>query len=242
MSKRLLAGLGALAMVVSMAAPSVTLARETKHEKLKETVAIDGKGDKDGLARFESEDRGRKHKFVTGKVTAISATSITILTPGTAPVANTNTTNTNSDSKPKALPGTSYTFAITSATHYVRKYKGTASWNEIMLGDTVKVWADKLVDGTAKLIWDTSIWYSEVKGVVSNLNVTGMALTLTVTMKGVEYNTTVKMDSATTYLMKDGTAKAITDLANGQTIKLRGSWNSVGKYLLAKRIVIMPAI
>jgi len=234
MHKRMFAGFSTLAITATLLAPSFAMAseNETKKPKLSETVAIDSKGDNNGLSKFKKHSENRHLKQVVGKVTAI-----------VAPVADPKTDGSITIKKEN---GKSYTFSFdsTSSTKYttfLRKYKGTATWNEIMVGDAVHVFATKLVGGKAIIVWNKGIWYAEVKGVVSNLNSTTMAMTLTVTKNGVEYTTTVKYDAFTTFLMKDGTAKTAADLANGQSIKIKGTWDVAGKFLLAKRIVIYPA-
>lgn len=241
MHKRVYTGLSAVALAATLMAPTMSLAKEKESEshksmkpRLTSTVAIDGKGDNNGLAKFKKHSENRRLVQVTGKVTAVSATSITIERRSGEEIKNVNGTRV-------VKPTKSYTFAITGTTSVLRKYKGTATINEVMLGDTVKIWGTKLVGGNALIIWDSSIWYAEVRGVVSNLNATAKAFTLTVTKDKVEYSTTVKFDDATTFLMSDGTAKTAADLANGQTIKVKGAWDSVGKFLFAKRIVIFPA-
>lgn len=233
MHKRLFASVTSVVMAATMLAPTLTLAKETRHPRMGEPFAIDAKGDNNGLAKFKKHSENRHLKQVVGVVTAITGPIADPKTDGSITVKKSN--------------GTSYTFSFdsTSATKYttfLRKFKGTATWNEIMVGDSVHVFATKLVGGKAIIVWDKGIWYTEVKGVVSNLNSTAMAFTLTVTIKGVEYSTTVKYDAFTTFVMKDGTVKTAADLANGQTIKVKGAWDAVGHFLLAKRIVIFPAI
>lgn len=234
MHKRIFAGFSALAITATLLAPSFAMAQEneTKKPKLSETTAIDAQGDNNGLAKYKKHSENRNLKQLVGVVTTIVAPVTDPKTDGTITIKKAN--------------GKSYTFSFdsTSSTKYttfLRKYKGTATWNEIMVGDAVHVFATKLENGRAIIVWDKGIWYAEVKGVVSNLNTTTMAMTLTVTKGGVEYTTTVKYDALTTFLMKDGTAKTAADLVNGQTIKVKGAWDVAGKFLLAKRIVIYPA-
>lgn len=226
MQKRYLK-LGAAALTLSMLLPLAAAAKDGG--KLKNPISIDARGDNNGLAKYKKHSENRRLKHVEGRVTAI-----------TAPVADPKTDGTITVKKSN---GKSYTFTFdsTSSTKYttfLRKYKGTASWNEIMVGDAVKVWATKLVGGRAVIVWDKGIWWTEIKGTVSNLNADTKSFTLTVTMKGVDFTTTVKVDDLTTYRMGD-VDKTFADLANGQKVKVRGSWNTVGNYLLAKRILIL---
>lgn len=232
MHKRILAAVGALALVATIVAPSVAAAKQ-KYPRLPAPLAVDSKGDANGLAMFKRHNTNRRLWQVVGTVTAI-----------TGPVED---PKTDGSLTVKTSKGATYTFSFdsTSTTKYttiIRKFKGTATWNEIMVGDTVHVYTTKLAKGKAVLIWDKGIFYTEARGTISNLNIEGKAFTLTVTIKNVEYQTTIKVDDATTYMLKDGTVKTLNDLANGQNVKVKGSWNIVGKYFLAKRIVIFPAI
>lgn len=226
MRHRILTGVSGLAVAATMLLPMATMARGTEHPRLKSPVALDAKGDDHGIKAYNSERKNKKHRFVTGTVTAVSATSITVSVTKPAD-ANTNTVAST----------TSYTFAIDSHTNYDRKFHGTANADEIQVGDTVQVWATSLTNGTAKLIWDKSIWWVDLKGTVSNLNTTTMAFTLTVKYLGQDVSTTVKYN-ATTKFMMGSTAKTAADLANGQTLRMRGSWHVVGSWLLAKKINI----
>ncbi len=243
MPKRILVGFSTLLVVATVLAPSVSLAKDSQSKKLPRLtapVAIDGQGDSQGISDFKKDNENTRLKAVTGKVTAVSATSITIARNLKTVTTDPTSTVTKQSTDPTTTTTTSLTYTIDAKTHVLRKYKGTATVNEIMVGDSVKIWAAKL-SGTALVIWDTSIWYVEVRGAVSSLDSTAKAFTLTVTKNKVEYSTTVKYDDATIFLMKDGTSKTAADLANGQTIKIKGSWNTLGKFILAKRIVIIPA-
>jgi hypothetical protein len=240
MYKRILVGFSALALVTTLVAPMATQAKSDKHlPKLVNPLSIDGKGDRDGIGRYNSENKNKKRRVVVGTVTAISATSITVQVGKGSDDSN---KNSNGNSNTNTSKVKTYTFTIDANTKIIRKFKGTATVNEIAVGNFVQIWATSLTNGTAKLIWDKSIWYVEVRGVVSNLNTTTKMFTFTVTKDKVEYTTTVKYDDATTFLMKDGTAKTAADLANGQTVKVRGAWDTVGKFIMAKRIVIYPTI
>ncbi len=231
MHKRMFAGFSALVIATTLLAPSMTMAKD-KLPRLGAPIAIDGQGDNNGLAKYKKHSENRHLKQVVGVVTAIVAPVTDPKTDGSITIKKSN--------------GKSYTFSFdsTSSTKYttfLRKYKGTATWNEVMVGDSVHIFASKLEKGKAVIVWDKGIWSAEVKGVVSNLNSTTMAFTLTVTKGGIEYTTTGKYDTLTTFMMKDGTAKTAADLANGQTVKIRGTWDMVGHFLLAKKIVIYPA-
>lgn len=230
MNKRIFAGFSALAITATLLAPSMAMARENEDRpaRLSAPFAIDAKGDNNGLAKFKKHSENRRLKQVVGVVTAIVAPIVDPKTDGSITVKKSN--------------GTSYTFSFdsTSSTKYttfLRKYKGTASWNEVMVGDMVHIFTTKLERGRAIIVWDKGIWWSEVKGTISNLNAAAMAFTLNVTIRGVVFSTTVKVDAATAYRMGE-TDKTLADLANGQTVKVRGSWNALGSFLLAKKITI----
>lgn len=239
MQHRTITGVTTLALIATLLTPSLSFAKESEKTRLPRVpslLAIDGKGDDHGNKEFKKHNDNRRLYKVSGKVKSISATSITITKPNRTELSEANKETTVT----ATATTTDLTFVIDAKTNILRKFKGTATYNEIMVGDVVQIWAAKK-SGTALIIWDKSIWYSETKGVISNLNADGKAFTLTVTKDKIEYQTTVKFDAMTTFLMKDGTTKLATDLANGQTVKIKGAWDTVGKFLLAKRIVIYPA-
>lgn len=232
MHKRMLASFSALAIVTSLVAPSIAIAKE-KPPRLGAPFAVDAKGDNNGLAKYKKHSVNGRLKQVIGVVTAVTAPVVDPKTDGSITIKKSN--------------GKLYTFSFDSTsdtkyTTFLRKHKGTASWNEVMVGDSVHIFATRLEGGKAIIVWDKGIWLAEVKGTVSNLNAEAKAFTLNVTKNGIEFATTVKYDDLTVFVMKDGTVKTAADLANGQTIKVKGAWDAVGKFLLAKRIVIYPAI
>ncbi|MEK7636887.1 MAG: DUF5666 domain-containing protein [Patescibacteria group bacterium] len=228
--QKIITGISVLAVAAALLAPTGSSAKEKKSNKMPDMsapFAIDAAGDNNGLGKFKKHSVNGKLKQVKG--------AVTVITGPVAPATDGSITVKKSNGKEYT-----FTFDSTSATKYttfLRKYKGTATWNEIMVGDAVHVFATKLVGGKAIIVWDKGIWWAEVKGTISNLDATAKSFTLTVTMKGIDFTTTVKTDDATTYRQGD-TDKAFTDLANGQKVKVRGSWNAVGSYLLAKKIVI----
>lgn len=182
--------------------------------------ALDGKGDSNAIGKFKSAKENKKYKSANGVVSAVSDTSISI-TKGEK----------------------TYTFIVDEKTTVLRKFKGKATIGEITLGDTVSIWATAKTDGTAKIIWDRSIWRISLKGTVSGLDTaagtfnvviqkkephTGLFMTLTVP---------VQTNSATTYFIGD-TAAAFTDLVDGQTVTVRGTWNIEGKYEIASKVTI----
>jgi hypothetical protein len=199
----------------TMVLPSAAFAKSEKIERahMSNPVSVEA-ADRTLEKEMNKHERNRKVVKVTGTVKAISATSITVT------------------SKLK-----DYTFTIATTTKMLRKHHGKATVNEIVVGDHVKVWADKKVDGTAKMIWDKDIWAVRFPGTVSNLDTTNKTLTLTIRWKMFDVTSTVKWDD--TLVVKQGSVtKAVSDLANGQSVTVAGSWNSLGKFIFAKSIKI----
>lgn len=215
-------------VALGMVLPLIALAREngdsTPVQYGSWVKAVDEHGDRNAIGKFNSSNVNVRLVRFEGVVTAVSSTSISV-------------------KRTKSGVDTTYTFKIDSSTAVIRKFKGTASIGEVAVGDKVKVWASALTDGTAKLIWDKSIWWVALKGTLSALDSTAKTFTLTVTRKepetGLDMTLVVPITTsdATTYWM-GMTTKTFSDLANGQTVSLRGSFNSVGKYVWAKKISI----
>ena len=229
-----LASFGVLAMVLAPlgASASTSTAGLAKFVH-PENKAVDLKGDSNGIGKFNSNEANKNLKRANGKVTAVSATSITM--------AVKNDDDTDEDGV------TLYTFLVDANTKVLRKFKGTAKINEVAVGDQVKVWATALTDGTAKLIWDKSIWWVSLKGKISAIDTTAKTVTLRLSWevghKGKiilrrPYQLTVKTDDMTKYF-QGLTEKAFTDLVVDQRVAVRGSWNKVGKYVLAGKISIL---
>lgn len=188
--------------------------------------AVDEKGDHNAIGKFNSNETSKKLAKIEGTVTAVSSTSISVK---------------RGDSESAV---TTRTFKVDTSTVVIRKFKGTASIGEVGVGDKVKVYATAVTDGTAKLIWDKSVWQIALKGTVSALNATDKTFTLTVSKKEPETGLTmtlavpVKTTDSTTY-WQGVTAKTFGDLANGQTVNIGGTFNSVGKYDLANKVSIL---
>ncbi len=224
--KKPLLGLSALAMVATMVLPLAASAK-TEH-KLGNPDSIEH-SDSNTNGKFNSENHNTKRRHVTGRVTAVSATSITVS-------IGSGSTNSNGNSNTNSTTVKTFTFKVDANTMVIRKFKGKSDISEVAVGDTVMVWADKLVGGTAKLIWDKSTWWVGIGGKVSNRNVTNKTFTLTITKNKIEFTTTVKTDSSTTF-WQGATAKTFADLTNGQKVAVRGSWDNVGKFILAGKVV-----
>ncbi len=245
MVRKLLIGAGLLAMAAGMIAPVAAKSDKSKgnsQRQLANPVAVDGRGDANAIGKFNRNEGNKKLFKVNGRVTAVSASSITVQVS----LANTNSnsnangnSNANVSNVNAGVTLKSFTFSVDSNTAVIRKFKGTATIDEVAVGDHVRVWATKKTDGRAVLIWDKSIWWVHLKGVISNLDTTAKTFKLTVTIKGIDFTTNVKTNDTTTY-WQDTTAKTFSDLANGQTVLVKGSWNFVGKYVLTKKVFISP--
>lgn len=234
--RKLITGLTSFALLVSTVGavvPSMAQAgnSDSDHEPGRGSSAltswvsaVDVNGDATGLSRFRTNENNSHLAKVTGVVTAVSSSSISV-----------NVT--------KNSVVTGYTFSVSSATKVIRKFKGTATIAEVLVGDTVRVYASSLTSGAAKLIWDKSIWWVALSGKISGLNTTDKTFNLVVTRRepqtGLPMTLTVpiKTNDATIYEMNHS-AKAFTDLANDQSINVRGSWNSVAKVVTARKVTI----
>lgn len=239
--RKILVGLPLLALVFTLVAPAAEAKVSTRglpkylHS---EESALDGKGDRNGLGLFKRSSESKSYVFVNGKVTAVSSTSITV-----------EVRAKNDDGTITTSP---YTFAVDATTKVIRKFKGTASIAEVAVNDRVMLWGTKLTDGTAKLIWDKSIWWGQIKGTVTDVNTTTETFKLVLRQKQTEGGLTktvsasVKTHAGTTYWFGTDpvTAATFADLSSAMTderkVTVRGSWNSVGKYFLASKVTITP--
>lgn len=187
--------------------------------------AVDEKGDRNAIGKFNSEEANKRLMRFEGTVTAVSTTSITLK-------------HGNSD---KTIA--TKTFVIDSSTTIIRKFKGTAGIGEVSVGDRVKVWTTSATSTTVKLLWDKSIWWVALKGIVSSLNTTDHTFMLTVVRKEPEtgldmiMNVPITTSSATKYWM-DSTEKTFSDLVSGQKVNVRGSFDTVTKSIWAQKITI----
>lgn len=250
--RKVLLTLPLLALVAALVAPTADAKISTKglpkflHG---EESALDGKGDRNGIGMFKRNSENKKYVFANGKVTAVSATSITVEVRSKKSDDNSNS-NSNSNANTNATIQSndpvvveSLTFGVDNTTKVIRKYKGTASIAEVAVGDKVMIWGTKFEGGVAKLIWDKSIWWGQIKGTVTDLNTTAKTFKLvlkqkeTKSGKTITVAATIKTTDTTKYWMGD-VEKAFTDLANDQKVTVRGSWNSVGKYFLASKVTI----
>lgn len=220
-----------------------------------EASALDGKGDRNGIGMFKRLEENKTMVYAHGKVTAVSATSITVevRSKKSDNEVSSQTENTNSSKNTDGdVVLTSYTFGVDATTKIIRKFKGTASIAEVAVGDKVKLWATKFEGGVAKLIWDKSIWWGSIKGTVTDVNTTAKTFKLVLRQKMTDsgltktVTATVKTHEGTTYWFgtEPVTAATFDDLTAAMNaekkVTIRGSWNSVGKYFLASKVVITP--
>lgn len=215
-------------VALGMIIPLIALAREGGDSNPVQygswVKAIDLHGDHNAIGKFNSNNGNHRLAHVEGVVTVASPTSISV-------------------KQTKNGVDTTYAFTVDSNTTIIRKFKGTAAIGEVGVSDKVKVYATALTSGTAKLIWDKSIWWVALKGTISALDTTAKTFTLNVTRKEPETGLPMTLavpitTSSMTTFWQGVTAKAFTDLANGQTVNLRGTFNFVGKFVLASRISI----
>lgn len=199
-----------------------------------EKNALDSVAKPNEIGLFNSTERKHgEHKLVrkNGQVLEVSSTMLKIA---------------HFDADAEGVPTVKeYTFIVDVNTKVFRKFKALSNIGEVAVGDRVDVWADKLEGGTAKLVWDKSIWWASIRGLVADLNGDGMTFNLVLTKKNGEgltksYVAKVTVTTTTEFVKADGTAGAWTDVANGQNVSVKGSWNSVGKYLLARKVSILP--
>lgn len=237
-------GLFALTLMVAPAAEAKISTRGLPKFIHSESSALDTQGDARGLGVFKRSEENKKYVFANGKVTAVGATSITVAVRSKkSDDIVTTQSDTNTNSEHGTVVTTSYTFAVDSTTMVIRKFKGKASIAEVAVGDSVKLWGTKFEGGVAKLIWDKSIWWGQIRGTITDLNPTTKTFKLVLKQKISETGVirtvaaTVKTNTSTTFWM-GGAAKAFTDLANDQKVTLRGSWNSANMYFLASKVTI----
>lgn len=191
--------------------------------------AADLKGDNNGIGLFHRNEDNKNLVKVFGKVTAISDTSITIMSKW------------DLQNSARVTTETSYTFKIDDATEVLRRFRALSSVDEMAVGDRVRIWGTALTDGTAKLIWDSSIWWIRLNGTVANLDTDNQTFRLLITRMSADqtettFSVSVKTNDATLYVNADGTPATFSDLANGSEIRVRGVWNHMGRYLTARNV------
>ncbi len=222
--------LAMVSMLLSPAAEAKTSSKGLNKFSYNESEALDDKGDKNGLKLYSRIGGDEAYAYVNGTVSAVSATAISV------------SVKHRDENNLDAFVTKVYTFSIDAKTKVIRKFKATASISEVAVGDRVAVWGSDLRDGRARLIWDKSIWWGETEGTLTDLNTTDKTFKVVLTTENklgqqVTVVTTVKVSDATTY-WQNGVAKSFSDLANDQKVKVRGSWNSAGKFFLANKVTI----
>lgn len=224
--KRFILPAAVLALVVPFLASARENGSSTPIRYSSWMKAVDERGDSNAIGKFNSSEANVGFVRFVGTVTEVSASSISV-------------ERANSQGDP-----TIRTFIVNAETKVIRKFKSSASINEVVIGDRVKVWASSLTDGTAKLIWDKGIWWVALRGTISDVNTTDESFTLTVRRKEPETKLTMTMtvpvttSDRTTYWM-DSASTSFSDLTNGQTVRIRGTFNAVGRYILANRVTVL---
>lgn len=234
--KKLNSTITAIMMLSMLIAPTAAVHAETHGLSSfthPENEALDHEAKPNELGLFNRQERKIKdHTLVQkeGKVLAVSSISITIAQFGK-----------DTEDVPTVKE---YTFAIDSNTKVIRKFKGLSNIGEVSVGDKVKVYADKLTDGTAKLIWDKSIWWARLRGAVADLNTTDLTFNLLLTRQDGHHTKTwsakVRATSLTQVVKADGTVGSFADVSNGQKMSVKGAWDNVTKSLLARLMTILP--
>ena len=217
-------------MLLGPSAEAKTSSKGLSKFSHQESEALDEKGDKNGLKLFSRIGGDEAYAYVNGTVSAVSTTSISV------------SVKHRDESNLDAFVTTVYTFSIDAKTKVIRKFKATASISEVAVGDRVAVWGSDLRDGRARLIWNKSIWWGETEGTLTDLDATAKIFKVVLKSENklgqeVTVVTTVKVSDTTTY-WQNGVAKSFSDLANDQKVKVRGSWNSAGKFFLANKVTI----
>lgn len=156
------------------------------------------------LQQIKLEFTNKRAELGNVQITAKDATSITV--------------NDN---------GTSIKVDLQTDTHFRRKFWGDSNLNEISVGDSVTVvgrWTSELkTEIKAVLIRDLSIQkrFGTFFGTVKTITDTGFVMTTI--QRGDE---TVTLDSTSKLVNRKGTAITASDIQVGQTIRVRGMWNS----------------
>jgi len=123
--------------------------------------------------------------------------------------------------------GTNVKVDVQTNTHFRRKFWGTSDVNEISVGDSVNVIGRWVNEGkteiNAVLIRDLSIQKRQGTffGTVKTITDTGFVMTTM--QRGDE---TVTLDSTTKLLNRKGQTIASSDIQAGNTIRVRGMWDS----------------
>ena len=156
------------------------------------------------LQQIKLEFTNKRAELGNVQITAKDATSITV--------------NDN---------GTSIKVDLQTDTHFRRKFWGDSNLNEISVGDSVTVvgrWTSELkTEIKAVLIRDLSIQkrFGTFFGTVKTITDTGFVMTTI--QRGDE---TVTLDSTSKLVNRKGAAITTSDIQVGQTIRVRGMWNS----------------
>ena len=171
-----------------------------------------------GKALGRIKERKQEHRHViSGKVTAATATNITVI----------------------AKNGTVYTVTVTGDTKIEKAFGVSIPFADIKVNDNV--WVKGLV--TNNVIAARSIFVTPVnthparaKGEVKA--VSGNTVTVQTNNHGVVSDVTVKTDANTQVTKADGTLGATADVTVGSKVKVKGLWDEVLNVLNAIKIRI----
>ena len=131
-----------------------------------------------------------------------------------------------------------WTISVTSATKLFRKYLGTATIEEILVGD--KVEAHGVVsEGNsleALVLRDTSVSvkFDDFEGKVKSIDATTSSFVLRISSK--KYGDVTVTTSSTTKFLQESTEKTFADIAVGDKLKVLGTYTKSTKTIAATRI------
>ena len=121
--------------------------------------------------------------------------------------------------------GKTYTVNITSSTNLRRHYFGKGTLAEISVNDQVDIVGTYTDDTgtkiTARLVRDTSIMKRRGAFFGTIADITGN----TITLDSVKGSQTVTVSTTTKYMNQKGTTILLTDLKNGDLIRVAGLWD-----------------
>ncbi len=137
--------------------------------------------------------------------------------------------------------GQKWTVNVTSSTKLFRRYMGTATINEFLVGDKVEA---RGTQGTglvlnARVVRDNSVVIKnrDFVGTISSIDSSAQSFVIPIKRKGATSNLTVTTTSATKFY-NDGTAISFADLTVGAKVKVLGVYNETAKTLAASRVFI----
>lgn len=137
--------------------------------------------------------------------------------------------------------GQTWTVNVTSSTKLFRRYMGTATIDEFMVGDKIEARGSQGTGNVinAKVVRDNSVDIKnrDFKSRIKSIDAEAKTFVLTITRKEGVIDITVTTSDATKYIHEDELV-AFSDLAVGQKVKIIGTYNSTTKILAAKRVIL----